>query len=411
MIVKTFRAPTMEEALAKVKATLGDSALIIETRKVAPRGLFGFFRKPLVEVVVGIDDPLAPTARKPSEPRQGDWTGEVANLRTLEHEIDQIKGALREISKTQAAAARPAPPPIAAPAPSPSPRVSGEPASAHDMPAAPKPDVPALYRDLPPLLVERGVDPSTAATLVAACQAERQRAHDNRRPIYHLRAVLKQRFRTVAEPPATPGTGPRVVALVGPPGTGKTTMLAKLASRLALGRGDKIALASADFFRVGAAEQLGAYAEILGAPFHPIAGPDEVPAAIEAAATAQWLLVDTPGLPHHDTEHLAELAQWLGAFPTIERHLVLSATTDRATALASLDTWRTVGFDRVAFAKLDEARRHGVLLAAAEAANTPVSYLGTGQDVARDLEVAEPGRLADFVLGNALNEPASKSTS
>ena len=387
MIVKTFRAPTMEEALARVKASLGDSALIIETRKVAPRGLLGFLRKPVVEVVVGIDDPLAPPPRKPSGPRPGDWASELTNLRTLEHEIGQIKSALRQLNQAQPAAT----PRAEAPA---------EP---------PEAELPVLFRDLRPLLVERGVDPPTAATLVEACRAERERAHDGRRPVYHLRTVLKQRFRTADEPPASQDGGPRVLALVGPPGVGKTTTLAKLASRFALERGEKVALGSMDFFRVGAAEQLGAYAEILGTPFHPIAGPDEVPQAVEAARSAAWLLIDTPGLPHHDAEHLGELARWLGAFPAVERHLLLSATTDRATALASLAAYRTVGFDRLAFTKLDEARRHGVLLAVAEAAGVPVSYLGTGQDAARDLELAGPGRLADFVLGNALNEPASES--
>jgi flagellar biosynthesis protein FlhF len=258
-------------------------------------------------------------------------------------------------------------------------------------------DLPLHVRELTAHLVERGVDQPTAREL--AEEADATSAGDDLAD--RLREALGRRFRCAPPPPAADGL--RVLALVGPPGVGKTTTLVKLAGRLVADEGARVALATVDFLRVGAVEQLKAYAEILGVPFRPVAEP-------EAAATAQWLLVDTPGLPHHAVEQLQRLRACLEAFPGVERHLLLSATADRGVVMASIEAYRAVGVERVAFTKLDEALRHGGLVEAAEAAGVGVSYLADGQDVAEHLALAEPGRLAALVL-DGVPEPAEQQES
>jgi len=349
MIVKTFRAPTMDEALAKVKATVGDSALIIDTRKVQTGGFLGLLRKQLVEVVVGIEDEAI---ADPCPPPHA-WGREMANLRSIERDIEAIKDALQR---------------------------------GGDAPA----DGPQPATGLVARLVERGVDEPTARAIADECQG------GDGDPEGRLRAAIARRFRT-AEPQRSEH-GPRILALLGPPGVGKTTTLAKLAGRFTLA-GDWVTLTSVDFFRVGAVEQLKAYAEILGAPFHPIAEPADALKVVEAAAASQWVLVDTPGLSHHDAERLGQLASCLKALPGLERHLLLDAAAERDAALASVAAYRSVGITRIGFTKLDEACRCGLLLGAAAAADVPVTWLADGQDAAANLEVATPERLADLVLG------------
>lgn len=360
MIVKTFRAPTIEDALARVKATVGDSALIIDTRKVRPPGLLGFLRRRVVEVVVGIEDEPGAAA---ASARPAALAREAANMRAIERELAAIRDAL-------------------------------------ELQARGGDDLPLVVRELTARLVERGVDEPAAREL--AEEAEATSAGDDLAE--RLREALGRRFRCAPPPPAADGL--RALALVGPPGAGKTTTLVKLAGRLIAEEGARVALASVDFFRVGAVEQLKAYAEILGVPFRPVAEPADAPRAVEAAATAQWLLVDTPGLPHYAVEQLQRLRACLEAFPDAERHLLLSATADRDLVVASIEAYRAVGFERVAFTKLDEALRHGGLVQAAEAAGVAVSYLADGQDAAEHLALAEPGRLADLVL-DGVPEPAA----
>ncbi|MFP4058108.1 MAG: flagellar biosynthesis protein FlhF [Candidatus Brocadiia bacterium] len=364
MIVKTVRAPTTREALARVKAAFGPSALIIETRTVRPGGLLGFFRKPMVEVVVGIEEEesrRAPSSVRPGTQRLA-WEDELANIQDLERQIASIHQSLR-----RAAADR-------------------------------DPQGAAPTDSLVRLLVDQGLSPRQAADLVAEARAAGSDTSDPH-ALSRLRQLLAGRFRAAAEPPEGEVEGTRVLAAVGPGGGGKTTLVAKLAGRFALERRERVALASLDFFRVGAVEQLKAYAEILDVPFHHLGSPDDVAAALEATRPAQWLLVDTPGLACRDSVRIERLAAWLRAFPAVERHLVLDATTETKATLDAIARYRVAGIDRLAFTRLDEARRPGVMLSAAEAAAVPVSYLATGQDVAADLEVARPDRIAELILG------------
>ena len=359
MIIKTFRATTMEEALARVKATLGPSALIIETRKVAPRGPFGFLRKPLVEVVVGIEETPPTAERRPRALVPIDWAAELANLRSVEAEIADVRDALRLLTDAE---------PF---------------------------DTPAPVRQLIQELAAQGLDRQGASTIAREAVAERENAGGGELRD-HLRNVLARRFQVAPQTQQTNGT--HVLIVVGPPGAGKTTLVAKLAKRFALDQGERVALATTDFFRVGAAEQLEAYAQILGIPCHRLAGPEEVPELLETEQVTQRLIVDTPGFARSQAQRLERLGAWLGAFPQAERHLAIPADADIHAAIAQVEAYRVLGFDRLAFTRLDEARRGGLLLAAAGAAGVPVTYLGTGQDAAEGLEVAEPARLARLVL-------------
>ena len=63
------------------------------------------------------------------------------------------------------------------------------------------------------------------------------------------------------------GTGPKVVFLMGPTGVGKTTTIAKIASSYRVEQNKKVALLTADTYRIAAAEQLRTYANILEVPF------------------------------------------------------------------------------------------------------------------------------------------------
>ena len=87
----------------------------------------------------------------------------------------------------------------------------------------------------------------------------------------------------------------RVTALVGPPGTGKTTTLVKLAVVEGLRAGRSVRLISADTQRIGGADQLRTFATILGVPFQAVDSSSALAQAIDAAASADIVLIDTPG--------------------------------------------------------------------------------------------------------------------
>jgi flagellar biosynthesis protein FlhF len=210
-----------------------------------------------------------------------------------------------------------------------------------------------------------------------------------------LEAALARAFRVRVHPQS--GRPPRVVALIGPTGVGKTTTIAKLAGQAQRDDGLSVALATLDTYRIGAVTQMRIYADLLGATLHVVRSPDEL-AAVVAAERSDLLLVDTMGRSPQHREGIQANRSILAAVPDAEVHLVLSATTKRTDLEEILRRYRPLGYDCVLISKLDEAQTLGPILAAVLDHGLPVSYLTTGQEVPDDLEGAVPRRLARWLL-------------
>jgi flagellar biosynthesis GTPase FlhF len=208
---------------------------------------------------------------------------------------------------------------------------------------------------------------------------------------------------------AQPGAGvPRVIAVVGPPGAGKTSLLVKLATHYSIEQHRCAALLSADCFRIGAADQLRCYAAILGLPFY----------SAETAATLTLNLdelkgkgkdivfVDTPGLSPREMETGTDLAAVLAANSDVETHLVLSAAGRTADLLDAVERWSIFHPQRLAFTKLDETSAYGPMFAVAARSGLPVSFLTNGQRIPEDFEFASERRVLDLLLGE---EPISRA--
>lgn len=192
----------------------------------------------------------------------------------------------------------------------------------------------------------------------------------------------------------------RLVALVGPTGAGKTTTTAKLAAHLQLQQGWRVGVVTADTFRVGATEQLGAYARILGVPLEVAATPAALGRAIARLDGVDCVLVDTSGRGHRDDRRMGELAALLEALRAaaeapavgLEVHLVLAATLRLAEARAIVHAYRA-WVDRLLLTKLDECEGPPDVSAAGAAAGLPLSYAAAGQRVPEDLFVAWPDQI------------------
>src|SRR5947207_547462 len=104
---------------------------------------------------------------------------------------------------------------------------------------------------------------------------------------------------------------PRIVALAGPPGAGKTTTLVKLAVNYGLAARRPVLLLSMDTFRVAAAEQLRSYAGILGVGFQILETVTALAQAIEENRGKELILIDTPGMALGDLEESSSLAHFL----------------------------------------------------------------------------------------------------
>jgi flagellar biosynthesis protein FlhF len=194
--------------------------------------------------------------------------------------------------------------------------------------------------------------------------------------------------------------GPHVLALIGPTGVGKTTTLAKLAANLKLRDRHKVGLITLDTYRIAAVDQLKRYADIIRSPLKVVGNPDELRQAVNEMSDMDFVLIDTAGRSPNDVMKIGELRDLLSAVTPDEVHLVLSTTSSPACIDLAVQRFSEVRVDKVIFTKLDEAANVGVVLNVIHRVNKSLSYVTTGQQVPKDIEVGHGRMLAKMILDN-----------
>jgi flagellar biosynthesis protein FlhF len=339
MRLKSYFSGTVEAAMELAHKELGDDALLINARPSTPetRNLGAY------EVVFGVPpklevEPEREAAKPAVRPPSADSL--VQDVAELKREIERMAQSLRGAA-----------------------------------PAIPNPSQGGSYG----LLIENELDPGLA-----------QKVADGAR--------LEDLFE-VDSTPGRRGATRGVVALIGPPGVGKTTTLAKLAARFGLTSRRPAYILSADVYRIAAAEQLRSLAAILGIGFDVVETPVALAQALEEHRGKDWVFIDTPGLAASEMEDGADLARLIASHPEIDTHLLLSASMKRADLARVADRYQIFQPKKLLFTRLDETDRYGALVSEAARRSLPISFLSTGQQIPDDLEPASKEFIADKVRG------------
>ena len=375
MSTRTYRAGTMREALAQVRRDLGGGAVILGTREVRRRRLFGLGAREVVEVTAS-DGPQGagpvvvamPAAGPPPAP----WPPSQPSA--LHSQFGEQLSRLHVMVEGLSRSGR----------------------LDHLLPDLPGELVPTYAQ-----LLEAEV-PEVLARRLVRHVADRLDPGQVHRPEMVREALLDAVESCVPVAPpiaAVPGTR-RVVALVGPTGVGKTTTVAKLAANFKLAHGFRPGLVTVDTYRIAAVEQLRTYAEIIDLPLAVANSPGEMTRAIDELGDVDIVLIDTAGRSPRDEVKIRELADFLAEARPDEVHLVLSAVSGERSLRAAVERFAVVHADRLILTKLDEADGLGGVLAVLGQADRPVSYLTTGQAVPDDIEPADRARLARLILGH-----------
>ena len=194
----------------------------------------------------------------------------------------------------------------------------------------------------------------------------------------------------------------KIVTLIGPTGVGKTTTLAKLAALHAFEKKEKVAILTLDTFRIGAAEQLKVYGNIMGLPTEVVSSREDIRRYVMNNNDKELVLVDTAGRNYRDKYHIKELMALSELKIPIMFNLVLSLTTRDKELAEIAKRFVELPVESLIFTKLDESESYGTMLNVAAAATRPISYFTAGQKVPDDIEVATPDRLADLIFGGSL---------
>lgn len=196
--------------------------------------------------------------------------------------------------------------------------------------------------------------------------------------------------------------GPKVVFFIGPTGVGKTTTIAKIASRFSVEGGRKVALLTADTYRIAAAEQLRTYANILEIPFRIIYSNEEIEQALKDFKDYDYILIDTAGHSHQNEAQKEVMNGFIHSVDgQVEKEvfLVLSATTKYRDLVSIADTYSKMTDYKLIFTKLDETTTLGNLLNIKLHTGAPLSYITCGQNVPDDIENFNPQKTVKQLLG------------
>lgn len=191
----------------------------------------------------------------------------------------------------------------------------------------------------------------------------------------------------------------RVLTFIGPTGVGKTTTLAKLATRFSLNDHKKIALVTVNTYRIGAVEQLQAYGDFLGIPVDVVMTPDELAKVLERHSDKDYIFIDTAGRSACNTGQILEIKEFLDAVEEPQDiFLVLSLATKNRDLNRIANEFRKTGYSKLIFTKVDETETHGAILNLTCAMGLPVAYLANGQGIPDDISEAGPKKIAKLLL-------------
>jgi fused signal recognition particle receptor len=202
---------------------------------------------------------------------------------------------------------------------------------------------------------------------------------------------------------------PWVILVSGVNGVGKTTSIGKLAARF-IAAGDRVLLVAADTFRAAAIDQLGVWAERVGADLvRHQSGADPAAVAFDGVKAAiardvDVVIVDTAGRLHtreNLMEELRKVTRVIGkAIPGAphEVWLVLDATTGQNAIHQAKVFSQALGVTGIVLTKLDGTAKGGAALAVRQELGVPIVWLGVGEGI-EDIRPFSAAEFASALLG------------
>ncbi len=414
MNIKKFTGKSQEEATQKAKADLGPNAVVMNVKEIKPKGLFKLFKSSTFEVTAAVEDQplrqIAPQQAKPvnvnkainayasadkaqakesaNAPKNNDKAAEAfteaESDKQLEKKIDDLQQMFEKQFKSEEEKRS----------------LSSDKSEDTEKDNGKKSDTP-IIRLIYNALIDNEVDERYANQLMEEVQKNIKNSSELD---YVLSNVYQKLILKFGQPrPITLGNKqPKVVFLIGPTGVGKTTTIAKIASKFKVELGKSVALITSDTYRIAATDQLRVYANILDIPLSIVYSAEEMGSAIEEFNNYDLILVDTAGFSHKNREQKSELRDLLeGTTENIdsEIYLVLSATTKYKDLLRIVASYAQLTDYKLIFTKLDETECYGNLLNIKLHTGAEMSYLTTGQNVPDDIEVFNAQKIVKQLLG------------
>lgn len=385
MKTQKFVAPTLKDALARIKAELGEDALIIKSEKVKAGGHLGLRQQELIEVTAAsaveskaslqagpefaetLDNTISAT------PSVRNTTDLELNLTELTTQVQRLRDGMFDLEKYI--------------------KINNIKQLPHELDRLWKSmQLAGLDGQWATDITHDALIYLAPEELISAAQIEDYLVNKLARDVHPAPPVQIKRASQYR------------IAVIGAPGAGKTTLVQKLVSDPVAYAARKIGLISLDTHRMGAIEQLKAFARIAGTSLEVVFKPEQISTALNRLASCELVLVDTFGCPVWDEERMRLLADFMTALNPDEIHLVQNAAVRDEELILAAHRFRDAGISHISFTRLDESLRHACLLNVIRAAERPVAWLSKGQGFMGQLERFTPDHLRRWI---AVNEAQS----
>ena len=413
MTIKKFQGKTEADAIEQAKKELGPNVVIMNVKNVKRKGIFAFLKPQKVEVTAAVEEESERVAYvKKEEPvkeeesipvpvnkaqpifseetiRQFELSAgvktkdsekaESAETRAIEEKLDNLQNLLEQKLQTK------------------EPEITQTEAITDDKSA----EIIKFEKLLYNKMIENEVNETYANQIIE----EMEKNIKPNMPFEQSRANIYQKIILKFGKPEiiTPAkAGPKVVFFIGPTGVGKTTTIAKIASKFSVEGKKKVALLTTDTYRIAAAEQLRTYANILEVPFRVIYSVEELQSSLKDFKDYDYIFVDTAGHSHKNETQKANMNSFIHSVDDSvekEAYLVLSATTKYRDLLSIADSYSEMTEYKLIFTKLDETITLGNLLNLKLYTGAPLSYVTCGQNVPDDIEQFNPQKTVKLLLG------------
>lgn len=400
MIIKKFVGKTEEEATEAARKELGGGVVIMNVKGVKPKGLAALFHSKQVEVTVALEEEgdipkpvrrettAAEPVNRENAPVVAATLGTSENSQNIEKRLDSLQTLLE--SRFQQDEAEKQEQTESAPT-----------VEKQEEPSEEELERSKFIRLLYNTMLENEVDEKYANQIIEDLEK-------NKKPNMPLDYILANVYQKMilkfgkAEGITAAEKGPKIVLFMGPTGVGKTTTIAKLASDYTMGEKKKVALLTADTYRIAAAEQLRTYANILEAPFRVIYSEEDAKQAVQDFYNYDYIFVDTAGHSHKNEEQMKNMQKLFDAMREAGEYqtfLVLSATTKYRDLVRIVSSYKEIADYQLIFTKLDETATLGNLLNMKLFADVPIAYVTCGQNVPDDIECFNPQKTVKQLLG------------
>lgn len=416
MIIKKFLAATETEAIEMAKRELGSNAIVMNIKKVRPRGFAKFFIKSKVEVTAALDENVVYDTENKNSDSDEKKDGvalelstpqfvpdivaaedEDKNVATIEEKLDSLQKMLEkqmsdkmQEEKINFVVEE---------------DMDGEPALKEIQEEKESKEV-SKARACKELILKQMIQNEVEESIAEMLIDEVDRSLPEDAPLDQILAAIYQKIILMTGQPyvldkEVEEGETKYVFFLGSTGVGKTTTIAKLASRMKLNCKKNIALVTADTFRIAAVEQLKTYANILSVPLKVVYSPEELGEMREELDQFDICFIDTAGCSHKNREQMENIKKLMEQIPISRRevYLVLNAGAKYNDLKDIADVYSDITDFSLIFTKLDETSSAGVMLNMRTYTDRPLSYVTWGQNVPDDIGKVDAQKIAKKLLG------------